>query len=116
MSTVISGTLFDPVKQSLGGARLAISENGVIEAVSPDSNPDKGFILPGFVDAHVHIESSMLTPSAFARAAVVHARVGSCRSGIARPLSRARPWFTALWPPRQTRTRSPMSSARRVCN
>ncbi|MDD3545032.1 MAG: adenine deaminase [Kiritimatiellae bacterium] len=72
MSTVISGTLFDPVKQSLGGARLAISETGVIEAVSPDSNPDKGFILPGFVDAHVHIESSMLTPSAFARAAVVH--------------------------------------------
>lgn len=72
MSTVISGTLFDPVKQSLGGARLSISETGVIEAVSPDSNPDKGFILPGFVDAHVHIESSMLTPSAFARAAVVH--------------------------------------------
>ncbi len=72
MSTVISGTLFDPVKKTLGGASLSISETGVIESVTPCDNPDNGFILPGFVDAHVHIESSMLTPAAFARAAVVH--------------------------------------------
>lgn len=35
------------------------------------------FILPGFIDAHVHIESSMLLPSEFARLAVVHGTVGT---------------------------------------
>ena len=35
------------------------------------------FILPGFVDAHVHIESSMLVPSEFARLAVVHGTVAT---------------------------------------
>lgn len=40
-------------------------------------NPDLPYILPGFIDAHVHIESSMLTPPQFARMAVVHGTVGS---------------------------------------
>lgn len=35
------------------------------------------YVLPGFVDAHVHIESSMLTPSQFARMAVVHGTVAT---------------------------------------
>ncbi|MDR3716491.1 MAG: adenine deaminase [Puia sp.] len=35
------------------------------------------YILPGFVDAHVHIESSMLVPAQFARLAVVHGTVGT---------------------------------------
>jgi adenine deaminase len=35
------------------------------------------YILPGLVDAHVHIESSMLTPAQFARLAVVHGTVGT---------------------------------------
>jgi adenine deaminase len=34
-------------------------------------------VLPGFVDAHVHIESSMLVPSEFARAAVIHGTVAT---------------------------------------
>ena len=36
------------------------------------------YILPGFIDAHIHIESSMLIPSEFARLAVVHGTVGTC--------------------------------------
>ena len=36
-----------------------------------------GFVLPGFVDAHVHIESSMLPPAEFARLAVVHGTVAT---------------------------------------
>ncbi|WP_346236471.1 adenine deaminase [Niabella insulamsoli] len=39
--------------------------------------PDSPFILPGFIDSHVHIESSMLVPSAFARLAVVHGTVAT---------------------------------------
>ena len=35
------------------------------------------YILPGLVDAHVHVESSMLTPAQFARLAVVHGTVGT---------------------------------------
>jgi adenine deaminase len=38
---------------------------------------DAGYLLPGFVDAHVHIESSMLPPSEFARMAVVHGTVAT---------------------------------------
>lgn len=48
-----------------------------IEKISeiPDSNFP--FILPGFIDSHVHIESSMLVPSEFARLAVVHGTVST---------------------------------------
>ena len=35
------------------------------------------FILPGFIDSHVHIESSMLSPAEFAKLAVVHGTVGT---------------------------------------
>ncbi len=35
------------------------------------------FIVPGFIDSHVHIESSMLVPSEFARLAVVHGTVAT---------------------------------------
>jgi adenine deaminase len=40
-------------------------------------NPALPYILPGFVDAHVHVESSMLTPVQFARLAVVHGTVAT---------------------------------------
>lgn len=39
--------------------------------------PEAPFILPGFIDAHVHVESSMLVPSEFARLAVVHGTVAT---------------------------------------
>ncbi len=38
---------------------------------------ETNFMLPGFIDAHVHIESSMLPPSEFARLAVVHGTVAT---------------------------------------
>src|SRR6478672_8850854 len=40
-------------------------------------DPALPFALPGFIDAHVHIESSMLVPSEFARLAVVHGTVAT---------------------------------------
>jgi adenine deaminase len=39
--------------------------------------PDEPYVLPGFVDAHVHVESSLLTPAQFARLAVVHGTVAT---------------------------------------
>src|ERR1035437_1921634 len=57
-----------------------IVENGKIKSIQPISqlaNQPINYILPGFIDSHVHIESSMLVPSEFARLAVVHGTVGT---------------------------------------
>lgn len=51
--------------------------DGIISAITPLSGKGNDYILPGFVDAHVHIESSMLVPSEFARLAVVHGTVAT---------------------------------------
>jgi adenine deaminase len=47
-----------------------------VEDLGPE-RPAEPYILPGFVDAHVHIESSLLTPAQFARLAVVHGTVAT---------------------------------------
>jgi adenine deaminase len=52
-------------------------ENGRIAAITSSSLRPTTYLLPGFIDAHVHIESSMLVPSEFARAAVVHGTVAT---------------------------------------
>ncbi len=57
-------------------------ENGKITSINPiptqhDQRPTGPYILPGFIDSHVHIESSMLVPSEFAKLAVVHGTVGT---------------------------------------
>lgn len=54
-------------------------ENGRIQQISYQGDEKKGekYILPGLIDSHVHIESSMLTPTQFARLAVVHGTVGT---------------------------------------
>jgi adenine deaminase len=62
----------DIVNRRLFDARIEVAENGRIAAIRPEDNPGQGYILPGFVDAHVHVESSMLCPTAFGRAAVCH--------------------------------------------
>jgi adenine deaminase len=52
--------------------------DGRVESITPCSGPvDPGYLVPGFIDAHVHVESSMLPPSEFARAVVVHGTVGT---------------------------------------
>ncbi len=47
-------------------------QNGLIKCVKPVKKEFDNLILPGFIDAHIHIESSMLTPSRFAEAVVPH--------------------------------------------
>ncbi len=52
--------------------------DGKIVSIREDANvTDPGYLCPGFIDAHVHIESSMLTPPEFARIAVAHGTVGT---------------------------------------
>ena len=56
-----------------------VVEGGKIKAIHTISAERSGenYILPGFIDSHVHIESSMLVPSEFARLAVVHGTVAT---------------------------------------
>lgn len=52
-------------------------EGSCISNISENNESYDNFILPGFVDSHVHVESSMLIPSEFARLAVVHGTVST---------------------------------------
>ncbi|MDA3615108.1 adenine deaminase [Polluticaenibacter yanchengensis] len=72
----IKGNIVDIKNKRVFAAELAV-ENGRIKSIIPVSEAVDGFITPGFVDAHVHVESSMLIPSEFARMAVVHGTVGT---------------------------------------
>ncbi|MGJ8745279.1 adenine deaminase [Polaribacter sp.] len=51
--------------------------NGKIVAVREANHNQENYILPGFIDAHIHIESSMLVPSEFAKIAVKHGTVAT---------------------------------------
>ena len=65
----IEGQLVDIENQRTYAGKVIVKD-GKIDSVAPiDHAPDQ-FILPGFVDAHIHIESSLLVPSEFARLAV----------------------------------------------
>ncbi len=52
-------------------------ENGKIKSIIEKDHSVNHYILPGFVDAHIHIESSMLVPSEFARLAVTHGTIAT---------------------------------------
>lgn len=72
----VSGQFIDIPHRTTYPARVHF-DKGVIQKIEKlESAPDQ-YILPGFVDAHVHVESSMLVPSEFGRLAVVHGTVGT---------------------------------------
>jgi adenine deaminase len=72
----VSGNLIDILQQRIYPATVQITD-GRISSITPNENVYDQYLLPGFVDAHVHVESSMLTPSQFARLAVVHGTVAT---------------------------------------
>ena len=72
----IKGQYIDIVGKRIFPAAISVHE-GVISAIQEIPAAPQNFILPGFIDSHVHIESSMLIPSAFARLAVIHGTIGT---------------------------------------
>ncbi len=72
----LRGNIVDLENRSIFHGELLV-ENGVIQQIIPLDGQSDQFILPGFVDAHVHIESSMLVPSEFARLAVTHGTIAT---------------------------------------
>src|SRR5450631_3483952 len=75
---IVKGKLVDILARRIYPAELYITNNkisAIRELNSQEVIPDV-YICPGFIDSHVHVESSMLIPSEFARLAVVHGTVG----------------------------------------
>ncbi|MBK9248349.1 MAG: adenine deaminase [Ignavibacteria bacterium] len=72
----LTGNIVDVLNRQIFPATVTVTD-GVITAITPEAKPCETYILPGFIDAHVHIESGMLVPSEFARLAVVHGTVAT---------------------------------------
>jgi len=73
---IIQGKYVDILNKIIFKAELEI-QNGKIVSIVEKEHLIENYILPGFIDAHIHIESSMLVPSEFARLAVLHGTVAT---------------------------------------
>ena len=72
----IQGQIVDIEKKQIFSGEITV-ENGKIISIIEKNHEVKNFILPGFIDAHIHIDSSMLVPSEFAKIAVLHGTVAT---------------------------------------
>ena len=79
MNYSIKGNLVNYWKKKIHPAEIIVVDGkikSIIEIEKSDSF-NTGFIMPGFIDSHIHIESSMLIPSEFARLAVIHGTIAT---------------------------------------
>ncbi|MEP6793687.1 MAG: adenine deaminase [Saprospiraceae bacterium] len=74
----IETNIVDILNRKIGFGKITVT-NGKITGtyISDEIRDDSPYLLPGFIDAHIHIESSMLTPPAFARRAVMYGTVST---------------------------------------
>lgn len=75
----IQGNIVDIFNKKIYFRTITV-DNGKIFSIEPTTNnkpQTTNYILPGFIDSHVHIESSMLVPAEFAKLAVVHGTVAT---------------------------------------
>lgn len=72
----IKGNIVDLHRRQIYYGEIRI-KNKHIESIKPLQGRSDRYIMPGFIDAHVHIESSMLIPTEFARLAVVHGTIAT---------------------------------------
>ena len=73
---IVQGNIVDIENKRIFKGEVEVA-NGKIVAVKEADHSIENYILPGFVDAHIHIESSMLVPSEFAKIAVTHGTVAT---------------------------------------
>jgi adenine deaminase len=73
---IIQGNIVDIQNKRIYKGAVEIV-NGKIKEIREVNHSQENFIIPGFVDAHIHIESSMLVPSEFAKIAVTHGTVAT---------------------------------------
>ena len=72
----IHGNIVDIFNKRIYSGEIQITDGKIISIAEVDYETDR-YIMPGFIDAHIHIESSMLPPSEFARIAVKHGTIGT---------------------------------------
>ncbi|GAB3010701.1 adenine deaminase [Cyclobacterium sediminis] len=72
----LQGKLVDIENREIYSVEVQVSEGKINRIDRIDSSPDQ-YILPGFIDAHVHIESSLLIPTEFARLSSTHGTVAT---------------------------------------
>jgi adenine deaminase len=76
-ATTLTGHIVDPLNNRMYSGTISCT-NSIITAIEEhEVESTAPYIMPGFIDAHIHVESSMLIPSEFARMAVVHGTVGT---------------------------------------
>lgn len=71
---IVSGNIVDVLRSEIYPGTLKISDGRIMDIIREDKEY-QNYITPGFIDSHVHIESSLLVPSEFARVAVIHGTV-----------------------------------------
>jgi adenine deaminase len=76
MNFKISGQLIDLHQRRIYPAAVTVADSRITQIKELNEAPGR-YLLPGFIDAHVHIESSMLVPAAFAQMAVVHGTIAT---------------------------------------
>ncbi len=72
----IQGNVVDIINQRIYKGEVTVSEGRIVSVLEKEHS-NTSYILPGFIDAHIHIESSMLVPSEFAKLAVKHGTVAT---------------------------------------
>ena len=72
----ISGNIVDVVAKRIFKGIITV-ENQKIISIVENQDVENQYIIPGLIDSHVHIESSMIIPSEFARLAVIHGTVAT---------------------------------------
>ena len=72
----LSGQIVDLVQSRIFPGTVTVND-GTITDITETPTAEQRFIMPGFIDAHIHIESSMVPPSEFARMAVCHGTVAT---------------------------------------
>lgn len=73
---IIKGNIVDVENERIYKGEIEV-KNGKIHSKRESNHTNETYILPGFVDSHIHIESSMLVPSEFAKIAVCHGTVAT---------------------------------------
>ncbi|KAF9659801.1 adenine deaminase [Tenacibaculum sp. ZH5_bin.1] len=73
---IVQGNIVDIQNKRIFKGAVEVKEGKIIQ-VREVEHTVENYILPGFVDAHIHIESSMLVPSEFAKIAVTHGTVAT---------------------------------------
>src|SRR5436190_24040337 len=76
---IIKGQLVDIFNRRIYHAAIVVDQKKIIsiDPLTTDIDDLAHYVIPGFTDAHVHIESSMLVPAEFAKLAVVHGTVST---------------------------------------